>query len=111
MAASPLDLSIARSIQVKFQALYDAYGDLRDEVVHLHTDLQVTDGPTRNLFSDLSRILAFSDNLHLTLSIMREDVKAMESMVVQSEPAAEDWWEAHANEWLQAMESGTCKVH
>jgi hypothetical protein len=111
MSANPLNISIARSIQGKFETLYDAYGDLRDEVIQLHSELQVKDKVSRELFSDLSRILAFSDQLHLTLSIMRDDVKAVESAAADPAPATEEWWEAHANEWLQAMEAGNCKVH
>ncbi|SRR6266567_483760 len=111
MSAKPLNISMARSIQGKFQTLYDAYGDLRDEVVQLHSELQVKDGATRDLFSDLSRILAFSDHLHLTLSIMRDDVKAMEPTIADPAAAPDEWWEAHATEWLQAMEAGNCKVH
>ena len=111
MAVNPLDLSMARSIQNKFQALYDAYGDLRDEVVQLHSELLVKDASSRELFSDVSRILAFSDHLHLTLSIMRDDVKGIASTTKDPSSITDEWWEANAVEWLQAMEASNCKVH
>ncbi len=111
MSANPLKLSAARSIQGKFQTLYDAYGDLRDEVVQQHSELQVKDSASRELFGDLSRLLAFSDHLHLTLTIMQDDVKTMEAASADPSPATDEWWEAHASEWLIAMESGNCKVH
>ena len=111
MSANPLNLSAARSIQGKFKALYDAYGDLRDEVVQLHSELQVKDSASRQLFGDLSRILAFSDHLHLTLTIMQDDVMAMEAATADPSAVTDEWWEAHASEWLMAMEAGNCKVH
>ena len=74
--------------------------------------MPIRDIAARNMFSALSRILALSDQLHMTLSLMGEDVREMEK--ASADPVTVLWnqqVEECLDEWLNnaALHSG--KVH
>src|SRR5260370_2436874 len=70
---TPQPSEIANSLSQKFQVLHDAFTDLASEAAQFHNDLPVEDPASRTLFTALSRILAFSDHVHVALNLMGAD--------------------------------------
>jgi len=109
MAIEPSD--IADSLSQRYQALHDAFTDLATDAAHFHSSLKVQDVATRNLFTALSRILAFSDHIHVALNLMGEDVRTLE--VEHGNALDVDWNELDDcfEEWLVSTPAASSKVH
>jgi len=109
MAIEPSD--IADSLSQRYQALHDAFTDLATDAAHFHSSLKVQDVATRNLFTALSLILAFSDHIHVALNLMGEDVRTLE--VEHGNALDVDWNELDDcfEEWLVSTPAASSKVH
>jgi hypothetical protein len=110
MAIQPSD--IANSISQKYWALHAAFNDLANEAAQYHGALLTDDNPSRGLFNALSRMLAFSDQAQLTLSLMGEDVHKIEA--AYGDKMGEDWTQQLQDcfdECFTNMNSRTTKVH
>ena len=103
---------IAKSMGQKYQVLRDAFTDLNSEAARFHSDLQVQDNITRGLFNSLSRILAFSDQLHFTLSLMRDDVRAMEDSFPDAVTVVwSEQFEDQLDDWFSKTSLANSKVN
>ena len=103
---------IAKSLGQKYQVLRDAFTDLNSEAARFHTDMQVNDDTTYGPFNSLCRILAFSDQLHFTLSLMRDDVRAMEDSF--PDPVTAVWneqFEDQLDDWFSRTSLANSKVN
>jgi hypothetical protein len=102
---------VADSLSERYQALHDAFTDLATDAAHFHSALKVQDVATRNLFSALSRILAFSDHIHVALNLMGEDVRTLE--VEHGDALDGDLSELDDcfEEWLISTPAASSKVH
>lgn len=109
MGPQPSD--IARSISQKYQALHDAFNALAVEATHFQNSLPLTDKKDRGLFNSLSRIVAFSDHVHVALNLMGEDVHAIEATYGDSSGA--EWIDIDDNfdEWFTKLSVANAKVH
>lgn len=107
----PQPSEIARSLSQKFQALHDAFTALATEATEFQISLPVTDMKQRGLFNSLSRIVAFSDHVHVALTLMGEDVHAIEA--TYGDAALEEWTEIddHFDEWFASLSAANAKVH
>ncbi|HET6207687.1 MAG TPA: hypothetical protein VFD98_12815 [Terracidiphilus sp.] len=90
---------IANSLGRKYQLLEAAFTDLACDAAQFHSALLVHDMPSRDLSTALSRIVAVSEQLHVGLSRLRQDVLAVEAALAGPEDAA---WANHIEGWLEA---------
>jgi hypothetical protein len=110
MAIEPSE--IANSLSEKYQALHDAFTDLAVDAAHFHSALQVEDAASREMFTALTRILAFSDHVHVALNLMGEDVRALEA--AYGDPMGVDWneqLEESFEEWFLSTPVASSKVN
>jgi hypothetical protein len=91
---------IANSFGRKYQLLEAAFTDLVCDAAQFHSALLVHDMPSRDLSTALSRIVAVSEQLHVGLSRLRQDVLAVEAALADPEDAA---WAGHIEGWLEAL--------
>ncbi len=106
----PQPSKIAISLSQKYQALHDAFTALAAEATHYQNSLPLAEVQDRGLFNSLSRIVAFSDHVHVALNLMGEDVHAIEA--TYGELGAE--WEGideNFDEWFTTMSMANVKVH
>jgi hypothetical protein len=73
----------------KFQAFYELFIEFTQDAAELHSSLPVLDDPTRAAFNSLSRLLGFSDQLNLLVSLMREDVRVLDELTF--DPVQANW--------------------
>lgn len=110
MGSQPSD--IANTLSQRYQVLHQAFTDLANDATQYHSDLLVNDTPSRGLFNALSRIIAFSDQAQMTLSLMGEDVRTIES--AYGDPMGADWTQQMQDcfdECFGNVNTGTSKVH
>ena len=102
---------IANALSQKYQALHDAFNALAVDAAHYQNSLSLTDKAHRGLFNSLSRIVAFSDHVHVALNLMAEDVRAIES--TYGEPVTSGWSDLDEcfDEWFTKMGATNAKVH
>jgi hypothetical protein len=91
---------IANSLGRKYELLEAAFTDLACDAAQFHSALLVHDMPSRDLSTALSRIVAVSEQLHVGLSRLRQDVLAVEAALADPEDAA---WAVHFEGWLGAL--------
>jgi hypothetical protein len=109
MGPQPTD--IANVLSLKYQALHDAFNALAHDAAEFQNSVAITDNSQRGLFNSLSRIVAFSDHVHVALNLMAEDVRAIET--TYGEPAGcglldlDDCFD----EWFTKFSSANAKVH
>jgi hypothetical protein len=110
MGSKPSEIS--NSLSQKYQALHDAFNALAVDAAQYQNSLSLTEKAHRGLFNSLSRIVAFSDHVHVALNLMAEDVRAIES--TYGEPAAASGWtemDDCFDEWFTRMGAANAKVH
>ena len=107
----PQPSQIATSLSEKYQALHEAFTDLAAEAAQFQNSLSITDQAQRGLFNSLSRIVAFSDHVHVALNLMGEDVRSIEATF--GEPGAAEWADLEENfdEWFTKLSMANAKVH
>lgn len=107
----PEPSEIAKSLSQKYQALHDAFNALALEAAHFQYALPINDKKDRGLFNSLSRIVAFSDHVHVALNLMGEDVRTIEATF--GEPVLSDWSELDEcfDEWFTKLSPANAKVH
>ena len=103
---------IANALSQKYQALHDAFNALAVDAVQFQNSLSLSEKSNRGLFNSLSRIVAFSDHVHVALNLMAEDVRSIESTYGEA-VAASGWTEMDDcfDEWFTRMSAANVKVH
>jgi uncharacterized phage infection (PIP) family protein YhgE len=111
MGPHPSD--IANSLSQKYQALHDAFNALALDAAQFQNSISLTDPSQRGLFNSLSRIVAFSDHVHVALNLMAEDVRAIETTYGETTTTGAGWAELDDNfdEWFTKMSPANAKVH
>jgi len=109
MGRQPSD--IANSLSQKYQTLHDAFNVLAVEASHFQNSVPLTDIKDRGLFNSLSRIVAFSDHVHVALNLMGEDVQALET--TYGVPGVSEFADMEENfdEWITKLSVANAKVH
>ncbi|HWE86048.1 MAG TPA: hypothetical protein VG267_13980 [Terracidiphilus sp.] len=98
----------------RYQDLHDALNAFTTEAAELHRRVPVTDDATQALFTALSRITAYSDQMQMVLALMGEDVRVTEEIGAglgigpQFETAD---IENCFYQWLQTSRKGGLAVH
>jgi len=107
----PQPSQIAKSLSQKYQAMHDAFNLLAMEAAQFQNALPINNKDDRGLFNSLSRIVAFSDHVHVALNLMAEEVQAIEASY--GDPADLDWPELDEffDEWFTKMGMANAKVH
>jgi hypothetical protein len=103
---------IANALSEKFQILHDAFTDLASDAAQFHCTLDLNNPSSRTLFNSLTRIMAFSDHVHVALNLMGEDVVAIESAF--GDPLGEEWNEQLQDcfdDWFRASSASNYKVN
>jgi hypothetical protein len=112
--AEPMTSSPESSVTLaqKFQAFYELFTEFTQDTADLHSSLTVHDEASRAAFNSLSRILGFSDQLNLLVSLMREDIGVIDELT--SDPVNANWsgeMEHCFYDWLKASRGGVANVH
>lgn len=107
----PQPSEIARSLSQKYQALHDAFTALASEATEFQITLPLADRKDRGLFNSLSRIVAFSDHVHVAMTLMGEDVNSIEA--TYGNHGLTEWTDADErfDEWFTSMGPANTKVH
>ena len=103
---------IVESLGQRFRTLQKTLNDLSIDAAMYHSTLPIHDDVSRNLFNALSRIMAVSDQVHLALSLMEEDVKTVEESL--SDPMTAFWREQLEDgfdDWMCNPPMANAKVH
>jgi hypothetical protein len=103
---------IANTLSEKFQVLHDAFTDLANDAAQFHGSLDLREASSRTLFNSLTRIMAFSDHVHVALNLMGEDVMAIETAF--GDPLGEEWSEQlqdSFDDWCKASNASNYKVN
>ena len=81
------------------------------DAAQYQNSLSLTDKTHRGLFNSLSRIVAFSDHVHVALNLMAEDVRSIES--TYGEPANSTLIDLddRFDEWFTKLSAANAKVH
>ena len=105
-------VEMADSLSQKFRSLQKNLNDLSIDAAMYHSSLPIRDEASRGLFNALSRIMAISDQIHMALSIMGEDMKAIE--FASADPNTVFWkdqLEDGFEDWLLTASLANAKVH
>ena len=109
----PQPSEMASSLSRKYHALHDAFNALVLEAAQFQNSLPIADKKERGLFNSLSRIVAFSDHVHVALNLMADDVQAIAATC--GEPVDSGWdeneLEEFFDEWFTKMSQSNAKVH
>ena len=107
----PQPSQIASSLSQKYQALHDAFNALAVEAAHFHNTAPLAEAKDRGLFNSLSRIVAFSDHVHVALNLMSEDVRAIET--TYGDTGGAEWGDLDEkfDEWFSTLGVANAKVH
>src|SRR5579862_6143071 len=100
------------TLMQKFQSFYEQFAEFSHDAAELHGSLPVRDDASRAAFSSLSRILAFTDQLNILVSLMREDVRVVEELTTN--PVAANWTgevEHCFYDWLKATRAAAPNVN
>ena len=95
-----------------FRDLRESLNAFTMEAAEIHKSMAVTDDCSRALLTAISRITAYSDQLHMILALMGEDVRVMEE--IGMEPSLEFDSLEHENcfyEWLRMSRKGGVTVN
>lgn len=107
----PKPSKIARSLSEKYQALHDAFNTLAIEAACFQNSVPLVEGADRGLFNSLSRIVAFSDHVHVALNLMGEDVRNIETTYGDAGAAERESVDEKFDEWFTNMSVANVKVH
>ena len=102
----------AAALTQKFQAFYELFVEFTQDAAEQHAGLPVHDDASRAVFNSLSRIMAFSDQLGVLVSLMREDVRVVDEMT--SNLLTANWTgevEHCFYDWLKASRAVSPNVH
>ena len=107
----PQPSEIARSLSQKYQALHDAFTALATEATEFQITLPLIDKKDRGLLNSLSRIVAFSDHVHVAMTLMGEDVHAIEA--TYGNRGLGEWTDVDEpfDEWFTSLSAANAKVH
>jgi hypothetical protein len=95
----------------KFDTLHRAFIELNSEAADIQTELDLNKA-SRGQFEALSRTLAFCDQMHMVLTLMREDIRSLEPPAACSEPSQwTDRLDECIEEWLRTACFSNLTVH
>jgi hypothetical protein len=100
------------SFTEKFQSFYQQFTLFTHDVAHMQNNMPLHDDASRAMFSSLSRLLAFSDQMNLLLTLMRDDVRVIEELSADGSTGA--WTEQIEHcfyEWLKASKNSAPNVN
>ncbi len=103
---------IADSLRERCRTLEAALNELSIDASQFHSGVHIQDANSRNLFQALSRILAVSDQMQMVLTLINEDVRAIEATGV--DPMTAFWMDqidGSFEEWASTMPFMSSIVH
>ncbi len=103
---------IASTLSEKFESLHQAFIELNSEAADFQRDLHLDDTTSRGQFEALSRTLAFCDQMHLVLTLMREDIRSIDALPADN--LASLWTDQPdecLEEWLRTACLGNLTIH
>jgi Mg-chelatase subunit ChlI len=98
----------------RYQDLRDALNAFTTEAADIHSSVPVTNEATRAVFTALSRITAYSDQMNMVMALMGEDVRVAEE--IGAGPGIGPQFETADiencfYEWLRTSRKGGLAVH
>lgn len=103
---------ITSSLPQKFQAFYELFSDFNQRSAEMHSNLPVHDEASRAVYNSLARIMAFSDQMNMLVSLMREDVRVIDELT--SDPVTPTWTaqiEQSFYDWLRTSRGAAPNVN
>lgn len=98
----------SRYLLDKFDTLHDAFVQLNEEAADFQRELNLSDTTTRGQLDALSRTLAFCDQMHMVLTLMREDIRSLEPHGDGHDPFA---WTDQLDECLEDWLRSACQAN
>lgn len=96
----------------KFDSLHAAFVELNSEAADFQHTLRLNDRVSRTQDDALSRTLAFCDQMHLVLTLMREDLRSLEPQPLPLEMAGwTDQLDECIDDWLKTACQTNSTVH
>lgn len=96
----------------KFDTLREAFVELNSEAADFQHTLRLNDRVSRTQYDALARTLAFCDQMHLVLTLMREDLRSLEPHPAPLETAGwTDQLDECIDEWLRTACETNLTVH
>ncbi|HWG21298.1 MAG TPA: hypothetical protein VG225_12275 [Terracidiphilus sp.] len=103
---------ITSTLTEKFQAFYELFTEFTHEAAQMHGSLPIRDEASRAMFNSLTRVMAFSDQMNMVLSILREDVRVIDELSTGPvKPLLADKFEDCFYEWLIASRGTSPNVN
>jgi hypothetical protein len=94
------------SLMEKFQAFYELFTEFSQDAAEFHQNLPVQDETSRAMFTCLSRITAFTDQMNMVVSLMREDLGVLDELNFDRTTASwSEQFDRYFYEWLRASKS------
>ncbi|UWZ82492.1 hypothetical protein [Occallatibacter riparius] len=104
--------NLSFSLMQKFHAFYELFTEFSHDAAEMQQNLPVQDEASRAMLSSLSRISAFSDQMNMVVSLMREDVRVLDELT--TDQVTDSWSEQldrYFYEWLRASKNATPNVN
>ena len=96
----------------KFQAFYELFTEFSHDAAELQQNLPVQDEASRAMFTSLSRITAFTDQMNMVVSLMREDVRVLDELTTDHVTASwSEQLDRYFYEWLRASKTAAPNVN
>jgi hypothetical protein len=109
-------LETVSPLMQKFQAFYELFTEFSHDAAEVHGSLSVHDDTSRAVFASLSRIMAFTDQMGILITMMREDVRVVDELT--SDPVTASWteempegMEQYVYDLLRASKTAAPNVH
>jgi hypothetical protein len=105
-------LNASFTLMQKFHAFYELFTEFSHDAAEMQQNLPVHDDASRAMFSSLSRISGFADQMNMVVSLMREDVRVLDELM--TDQVTDSWSEQLDRcfyEWLRASKTAPTNVH
>ena len=100
------------TLMQKFHAFYELFTEFSHDAAEMQQNLPVHDETSRAMFSSLSRISAFADQMNMVVSLMREDVRVLDELT--ADQVTDSWSEQldrYFYDWLRATKTAPPNVN
>lgn len=109
---TPETAQLANSLSERFRILKETLEELSLDATLYHTALPIHDERSRGVFNALSRILAISDQIHMSLTLLGEDVHALEQATMDPVTSfMRQQLDGAFDEWPMGYPAPAGKVH
>jgi hypothetical protein len=102
----------ASALMQKFQAFHELFTEFSHDAAELHENVGLQDETSRAVFTSLSRIMAFTDQMNILVSLMREDVRVIDELT--ADPVTASWSDQidrYFYDWLRGSKTAASNIN